>query len=85
MACGVPVVSTRGGALPEVVGDAGELVPPRDVDALTAAIANLLEDEERRRELGIKGRERIDSMFCWRVTARHMGAYYQKVLDNADG
>ncbi len=85
MACAVPVVSTRGGALPEVVGDAGELVPPKDVDALTAAIAGLLDDEERRRELGRKGRERIDSLFCWRVTARHMGLYYQEVLDSADG
>ena len=84
MACAVPVVSTRGGALPEVVGDAGELVPPQDVDALTAAIAGLLDDEERRRELGRKGRERIDSLFCWRVTARNMGLYYQEVLDRAD-
>ena len=84
MACAVPVVSTRGGALPEVVGDAGELVPPQDVDALTAAIAGLLDDEERRRELGRKGRERIDSLFCWRVTARNMGLYYQEVLDSAD-
>ena len=58
MACAVPVVSTRGGALPEVVGDAGVLVPPKDVDALTAAIAGLLDDEERRRELGRKGRRR---------------------------
>jgi glycosyltransferase involved in cell wall biosynthesis len=91
MACEVPVVSTTGGALPEVVGDAGELVPPRDVEALTAAIAGLLEDPERREELGRRGRERIDSLFCWRVTAGHMGSYYHGVLDshkghdNADG
>jgi len=84
MACGVPVVSTSGGALPEVVGDAGELVPPRDVDALTRAIAGLLDDEQRRLELGHKGRERIDSLFCWRVTASHMEAYYQQVLNDAD-
>ncbi len=34
MACGVPVISTTGGALPEVVGDAGILVPPADREAL---------------------------------------------------
>ena len=37
MACGVPVVSTDGGALPEVVGDAGVIVPAKNVDALVEA------------------------------------------------
>ena len=43
MACGVPVISTTGGALPEVVGDAGLLVPPADPAALAAAIRRLLD------------------------------------------
>ncbi|MGB1190605.1 MAG: glycosyltransferase, partial [Pseudomonadales bacterium] len=38
MACGVPVISTTGGALPEVIGSAGDLVPPADPDALAVAI-----------------------------------------------
>jgi glycosyltransferase involved in cell wall biosynthesis len=84
MACGVPVVSTRGGALPEVVGDAGVLVPVRDVDALTAAIAGLLDDPERRRELGERGRARIEERFCWKVTAGRMIDYYRQVLHHAD-
>jgi len=85
MACGVPVVSTDGGALPEVVGDAGVLVPVRDVGALTEAIAALLEDEGRRRWLSESGRRRIERMFCWRVTARRMSDYYLEVLDRANG
>ena len=85
MACGVPVVSSDGGALPEVVGDAGLLVPARDVKAMTAAIARLLEDASLRRELGEKGRQRIDERFCWRVAARQMGAYYAKVLGQGAG
>jgi glycosyltransferase involved in cell wall biosynthesis len=84
MACAVPVVSTEGGALPEVVGDAGLLVPVRDVAALTAAIESLLEDESLRRELGQRGRERIEEKFCWKVTARHMTDYYMQVLQHAD-
>ena len=44
MACGVPVISTTGGALPEVVGDAGVLVPPADAEALRQAIVALLDD-----------------------------------------
>ncbi len=85
MACGVPVVSTTGGALPEVVGDAGVQVPVRDVQALTEAISTLLDDPHLRRNLGERARERIVEKFCWHVTARRMTEYYQQVLACADG
>lgn len=84
MACGVPVVSTDGGALPEVVGDAGVQVPVRDADALAAAIRDLLEDPLRRAELAERGRRRIDEKFCWHVTAGYMSNYYYQVLARAD-
>ena len=85
MACGVPIVSTDGGALPEVVGDAGVIVPVKDVDALVAAIAGLLEDPARRAELGARGQQRIDDEFCWNVCAREMTEYYRQVLANENG
>jgi glycosyltransferase involved in cell wall biosynthesis len=85
MACGVPVVSTSGGALPEVVGDAGILVPVRDAQALTTAIAALLDDAPLREQLGARGRKRILEKFCWRVTATRMTEYYHQVLQHADG
>ncbi|WP_241505911.1 glycosyltransferase family 4 protein [Parahaliea mediterranea] len=81
MACGVPVVSTDGGALPEVVGDAGVIVPAKNVEALAAGIAGLLDDPERRARLGAAGRERILDKFSWAVCAREMSRYYQRVLD----
>lgn len=84
MACGVPVVSTRGGALPEVVGDAGVLVPIRDAKALASAIDELLVDPVRRNELGNKGRERIVERFSWDVAAAQMTDFYHEVLDDAD-
>jgi glycosyltransferase involved in cell wall biosynthesis len=84
MACGVPVVSTTGGALPEVVGDAGVLVPVRDAPALAEAIGTLLNDASLREDLGARGRARILEKFCWRVTATHMTEYYNRVLDRAD-
>jgi glycosyltransferase involved in cell wall biosynthesis len=84
MACGVPVVSTDGGALPEVVGDAGVIVPAKDVDALAAAIDDLLRDPERRRELGARAMRRIEERFCWNVCARQMTQYYREVLARAD-
>ncbi|PLW70820.1 glycosyltransferase family 4 protein [Pseudohalioglobus lutimaris] len=85
MACGVPVVSTDGGALPEVVGDAGVIVPAKNVDAMVTAIDALLQDPTHRQELGEAGRRRIDEKFCWQVCAGEMTAYYREVLANADG
>ena len=84
MSCGVPVVSTTGGALPEVVGEAGVLVAPRDVGALTDAIAALLKDPQRREQLAADGMKRIEEKFCWRVAARQMIQYYRQVLSHAD-
>jgi glycosyltransferase involved in cell wall biosynthesis len=84
MACGVPVVSTDGGALPEVVGDAGVIVPVKNVDALVAAIDTLLRNPRARAELGARGQQRIDESFCWHVCARQMTEYYREVLANAD-
>jgi glycosyltransferase involved in cell wall biosynthesis len=85
MACGVPIVSTDGGALPEVVGDAGVIVPTRDVDALAAAIDGLLRDPARRDDLGARAKARIERHFCWHVCAGQMTDYYHQVLADADG
>lgn len=85
MACGVPVVSTDGGALPEVVGDAGLLVPAKNAELLADAVASLLEDDGRRQALGAAGRERMLRQFCWQVCAREMTDYYLRIVGDADG
>jgi glycosyltransferase involved in cell wall biosynthesis len=85
MACGVPVVSTDGGALPEVVGDAGVIVPAKNVDALAQAIDDLLRNPDKRADLGARGKQRIDDTFCWNVCAREMTDYYRQVLSNENG
>ena len=72
MASGTPVVVTDGGALPEVVGDAGVIVPRADASALAEAIGDLLDDDPRRTELGEKGRVRAAAMYHWdRVAERY--------------
>jgi alpha-1,3-rhamnosyl/mannosyltransferase len=58
MAAGVPVVATAAGALPEVLGDAADLVPVGDADALAAALARVLDDGAHRAELVDRGRAR---------------------------
>jgi glycosyltransferase involved in cell wall biosynthesis len=82
MACGVPVVSTDGGALPEVVGDAGVVVPAKSVVGLVDAIDDLLQNPEKRDQLAVAGRQRIVEKFCWKVCAAQMVDYYEQVLAN---
>jgi glycosyltransferase involved in cell wall biosynthesis len=85
MACAVPVVATDGGALPEIVDDAGVIVPAADADALAAAISRLLEDPAERLRLAKAGRERICRTYSWTVCAQQMVAYYRRVIAHADG
>jgi glycosyltransferase involved in cell wall biosynthesis len=83
MSCGVPVVATTGGALPEVVGVSGEtglLVEPNNPDALVDAIRQLLDDATMRERLGAAGRQRVIERFTWEVTARGTAACYDAIL-----
>ena len=80
MACGVPLVSTSGGALPEVVGDAGITVPVQDPGAMAAAITALLRDSERRHALGQAGLARVTKEFSWsRAAAQYLDLYHQVI------
>lgn len=84
MACGVPLVATTGGALPEVVGpdgSAGFLVPPGDAEALASRIGRLLDDRDLREGMGRAGRERVARHFTWHRAAERLADHYRDVLD----
>jgi glycosyltransferase involved in cell wall biosynthesis len=78
MACDVPVVTTTAGSVPEVAGDAAVLVDPFDVDALGAAITDVLGDDARRATLVARGRERVRH-FAWHETATRLAAVYRRL------
>jgi glycosyltransferase involved in cell wall biosynthesis len=59
MACGVPVIGSMSGNIPDMVEDAGVVIPEGNADALAAAIEDLRQDPERRRALGRAGRDRV--------------------------
>lgn len=83
MACEVPVVSSRGGALPEVVGTdgaCGMLVEPKNAEALAHAIDELLAQPERRRQMGKAGRARVLDLFTWRKAAERTVAVYREAI-----
>jgi glycosyltransferase involved in cell wall biosynthesis len=76
MACAVPCVGPRAGAIPEVVddGETGRLVPPGDAAALAAALEALLGDGPRRRGMGEAGRRAVLARFRWAHVARRVEA-----------
>jgi len=80
MACGTPVISSDGGALPEVVGDAGILVPSEKADALAVAIKQLLGDKRTQQRMGEAGRKRVEAQFNWEQAARKTLEVYKESL-----
>jgi len=81
MACGAPVVSSNVTSLPEVVGDAGVLVSPTDVDGLAVALGRVLNGHDlrvRMREQSLRQAAR----FTWRNTAQQTLQTYRRVLDS---
>jgi len=86
MACGTPLVASRAGALPEVVGEdgsCGQLVAPGDAEQLAGALAVLLDDPDRRRRMGEAGRQRAVQRFSWSAVARGTADLYARAIAEA--
>ncbi|MFA5707720.1 glycosyltransferase family 4 protein [Mycolicibacterium sp.] len=84
MASGTPIVASRAGALPEVLGTQGacaELVTPGDVEELTATLGRLLDSPERRYEIGIAGRQRALDVYSWESVAAQTVAVYERAIE----
>ena len=83
LACGTPVVASRAGALPEVLGTDGEaavLVEPGDAEALAAQVGRLLDDPQERRRLGAAGRARAENRYGWLSVARATVDAYDRAI-----
>ena len=84
MACATPLVVSRAGAIPEVVGPDGlcaDLVTPGDVGELKHALERMLDDPDRRERMGAAGRQRVEELFSWRAVAQKVARAYEEVIE----
>ncbi len=81
MACGVPLISTSGGALPEVVRDAGIIIPPKNTKEIYNSVDFLLSSPDKAKELSEKALERANLKFSWEKIARKLEKVYFKEME----
>ncbi|GAB1821973.1 glycosyltransferase family 4 protein [Herbidospora sp. RD11066] len=80
MACGTPLVASRTGALPEVVGDAAVMVAPGDPEELAATLRRLHDSPSEREEYGKRGFDRVMERYAWPVVARKTVEAYREAI-----
>ena len=81
MACGVPLISTSGGALPEVIKDSGIIIPPKNVKEIYNSVDLLLSSPDKARELSKKALGRANSKFSWETIAKKLEKVYLKEIE----
>ena len=81
MACETPVIGSDSGEIPNVIGDAGLIFPEGDAEALANAIRRLMQDEDLRRDLARRGRERVLTHYTHQRIAEETVAIWRKLLD----
>ena len=80
MACRVPVITTSGGAIPEVIGNCGITVSPGNSEELEEAMLKLLPDENLKKSLAEKGFKRIIEHLQWKEVAKLMTECYEEEI-----
>jgi glycosyltransferase involved in cell wall biosynthesis len=81
MACGVPVVGSDSGEIPNVIGEAGLVFPEGDAEALRAALARLRDDRDLWGHLAVAGRARVLAEFTHAQVAQKTYRVYREMLD----
>ncbi len=82
MACGVPIISSSGGALPEVIKDCGIIIPPKDSKAIYNSVTELFSSPDNAKKLANKALERVKERFSWEVVAKKLEEVYFTEIEN---
>jgi len=81
MACGVPVIGSDSGEIPNVVGDAGLIFPEENVDALAARLRELMNEASLRESLAAKGRARVLERYTQKRVAEETVKMYRMMVE----
>ena len=81
MSCGVPVIASNLTSIPEVAGNAALLVDPNDKQGFSNALAEILLDEEKQKDLIARGKLR-SAQYSWKKTAQATINVYKEVIEN---
>lgn len=84
MACGCPVITSNTSSLPEIIGDAGIIVDPQDIDGLEEAMREVLTNQDLQEELRRRGIKQA-SRFSWEKTAEETMKVYKEVEQQLEG
>ena len=79
MACGTPVLGSNRGGIPEVLGDAGVLIDPENLEEYPRALSEMLSHPDRRAQMGKEGVERVHAFFDWHVVAENWIGFVDEV------
>ena len=82
MACGVPLISTHSGGLKEVVGDAAIKILPSSAGEIERAVINLFNNPDEMRKLSIRGRQRMEEIFDWNISASSYESSFKGVIES---
>jgi glycosyltransferase involved in cell wall biosynthesis len=63
------------------VGDAGILIQPGDTGAIVEAVTGLFDNDNKRREMAVNGKERVKRLFNWDNTAQQTADYYKEAIE----
>lgn len=85
MAAGCVVVGTDSGAIPEVIADAGIVVPEENPDAMANALERIRDEPGLARELRERGRARVKDRYAWDAIAGRLASFYERILHGTGG
>ena len=84
MACGVPLISTHSGGLKEVVGDAAFKILPSSAREIEKAVINLFNNPDEMKKLSIRGRQRMEDIFDWKIAASSYESSFKGVIESVN-
>ena len=81
-ACGIPVVGSSSGAIPEVVGQGGLVFPEGDAAQLAGKLTWLAEHPDQARQMGLRGRSVVEENYTWARAAQAMQNIYRELCQS---